>query len=100
MYRSEFFLTMGSCFQESKMSDKAEVLNKTNTSDTSTIDENTPNHLITDEKISSNQVVKFIEDRDGTKLKIFSNSSQAQYTGDINPVTGMRPKLSYSYLAK
>ncbi|CAB4385982.1 unnamed protein product [Rhizophagus irregularis] len=41
---------------ESKMSNKAEVLNKTNTSDTSTINElskgrgNTPNHLTSDEK--------------------------------------------------
>ncbi|CAG8703505.1 2597_t:CDS:1, partial [Funneliformis caledonium] len=85
------------------MSDKAEVLNKTNTSDISTIDkldkdkDNTPNRLTSDEKIFSNQVatlanemVKFIEAPDGTKLKIFSNSSQAWYTGDINPVTDMR----------
>ncbi|CAG8684006.1 5139_t:CDS:2, partial [Funneliformis caledonium] len=68
----------------------AEVLNKTNKSDTSTIDkldkdrDNTPNCLTSDEKIFSNQVatlvnevVKFIETPDGTKLKIFSNSSQA-----------------------
>ncbi|CAB4375669.1 unnamed protein product [Rhizophagus irregularis] len=99
--------------KESKMSDKVEVLNKTNTSDTSTIGEldkdrdNTPNRLTSDEKISSNQVatlankvVKFIEGPDGTKLKIYSNSPQAWYTGDINPVTGVRPMIDTKYLAK
>ncbi|CAG8470653.1 851_t:CDS:2 [Funneliformis caledonium] len=80
---------------------RAEVLNKINTSDTSTIDkldkdrDNTPNRLTSDEKIFSNQVatlanevVKFIEVPDGTKLKIFFNSSQAWYTGDIKPSNG------------
>ncbi|GBB86211.1 hypothetical protein RclHR1_12650004 [Rhizophagus clarus] len=95
------------------MSNKAKVHNKTNIYDTSTIDEldkdrdNTPNCLTSDEKISSNQVatlanemVKFTEGPDDTKLKIFSNSLQVWYTGDINPVIGLMPVITTKYLAR
>ena len=94
------------------MSDKAEVLNKTNTSDTSTIGELgkrrvfTFNRPTSDEKSPSfvkgikAEVAKILELPDGRKLKIFSNSSQCWYTGDINPVTGLKPKVTCLYLAR
>ena len=37
---------------------------------------------------------------DGIKLKIFPNSSQQWYSGIVNPVTGLKPKLTDMYLAR
>ncbi|RIA81595.1 hypothetical protein C1645_836760 [Glomus cerebriforme] len=70
--------------KEGKMSNKAEVSNKTNTSDTSTFDEG-----------NNNQVLM-----ETLELKILSNSTLRWYTGDINPVTGLRAKRTCLYLAR
>ena len=86
--------------------DKTEVSNKTNISYTSLLEEarnNTPDCIISDEKTKMVDVIsKGLNGqimKETLEQKIISGPS-LWYTGDINPVTGMRARVVCLFLGR